>query len=131
MRVHFLTLRRDNLPETRMRQYENKKECAGASLATASGRPQQKKRENLYRCFFRQTKYDANFRMHCNIGNDLNCFNAMFEERSWIGVCYAVSVTARDDAKRTDADEDVFDGGEAGGRRDVVCRVFRRRCDGR
>src|SRR3977135_760995 len=102
MRVHFLTLRRDHLPETRMRQYENKKEFARASLATVSGRPQQKKRENLYRCFSAKRNTTRISGMHCNIGNDLNCFHAMFEERSWIGVCYAVSVPARDDAKRTD-----------------------------
>jgi hypothetical protein len=53
MRVYFLTLRADNLPETGKRQYENKGDVR------ASRREKQKRK--FVPSFFRQAKCTAHF----------------------------------------------------------------------
>src|SRR6267142_4841233 len=61
MRVYFLTLRADNLPETGKRQYQNKGTCAPARRDGFNQRTT-RQRKNLCCLFFHQTKCQRRFR---------------------------------------------------------------------
>jgi hypothetical protein len=65
MRVYFLTLPADNLPETGNRQYENKADLRASRRNGVDRRTTQK---HLCHHFFRRTKCGP---MRCNIGKRL------------------------------------------------------------
>jgi len=66
MRVYFLTLHADNLPETGKRQHENKGTCAPTRRDDVNRRTTQKR---FALPFIPPNEMAALFPMQCNIGN--------------------------------------------------------------
>jgi hypothetical protein len=72
MRVYFLTLRADNLPETGRRQHENKGRCAPPMRDGVNQRTNEKKKFALP--FFPPNEMPALFPVQRSIGTRLKLF---------------------------------------------------------